>query len=148
MSEQDWTGVRAVELDGDANVTRSIVGLLRARDLQLHESGAGLAAVGGDLSIENGGCGPVIANGSVTIRNGGCGPLVANGDVDIDNGGCGTLVAAGGARIGRGGIAGIVLSPDVTVEDGARVVVSSPLALGLGVGIGFVAALLSRRSRR
>jgi hypothetical protein len=72
MNEQGHGTARAVEFQSDANVTKSIVGIVKARDLHLSGSGAGLVAAGGNLSILNGGCGPVVANGGVTIRYGGC----------------------------------------------------------------------------
>ena len=70
-----------VESDGD--VTGRFVGLVKADDLHLTRSVAGLVATRGNLSILNGGCGPVLTNGGVTIRNGGCGPVLAKGDVSI-----------------------------------------------------------------
>jgi hypothetical protein len=58
------------------------------------------------------------------------------------------VVASGGATIGPRGFVGVVVSPNVTVEDGGRVLVSSPLALAVGAGAGIVVALLSRLARR
>jgi hypothetical protein len=84
--------------------------------------------------------------GGVTIDNGGCGPLIANGDVSIQNGGTQAILAAGGARVGRNGLVGIV-SPNVTVQEGGRVLVSSPLVLAAGAG-GIAFAPLSRLVRR
>lgn len=132
----------------DRNVNRSIVGILKARDVQLKESGAGLIAAGGRLSILNGGCGPVLANGGVTIRNGGCGPMIANGDVSIENGGTQGIVAAGGATIGPKALVGFVVSPKVTVADGGKVLFSSRQAVAFGAAAGTALALLSRVLRR
>ena len=138
----------AVEFKTDANVTRSIVGLVKARDVHLTGSGAGLVAAGANFSILNGGCGPVVANGAVTIRNGGCGPLIANGDVSIENGGTQAVLAAGEATIGPNAFVGIVVSPKVAVEDGARVLMSSPLALAAGAVAGIAVSALTRWIRR
>ena len=77
MDDPDQGFAAAVEFPTDANVTRAIIGLVRARDVHLTASAAGFVAADGNFSILNGGAGPVLANGSVTIRNGGCGPLVA-----------------------------------------------------------------------
>src|SRR6266480_3377310 len=107
MNEHDRMVSAAVEFESDAQVTRSVVGLVRALDVHLTESQAGFVLAGGNFSILNGGCGPVIANGGLTIRNGGCGPVVANGDVSIENGGAGAVLAAGGARIGPNGTIGL-----------------------------------------
>jgi hypothetical protein len=147
--EEDSRGVAGkLEVESDARVTRSLVGLMRARDVHLDGSAAGLVAAQGHLSIQNGGCGPVLANGGVTIRNGGCGPLIANGDVSIENGGTQTVLAAGSATIGPRALAGIVVSPRVSVGEGGRVLVSSQQALGFGAAAGVAFALVSRLLRR
>ena len=148
MDDPDQGFAAAVEFPTDANVTRAIIGLVRARDVHLTASAAGFVAADGNFSILNGGAGPVLANGSVTIRNGGCGPLVANGDVSIENGGSQVVVASGGATIGPRGFVGVVVSPNVTVQDGGRVLVSSPLAVAVGAAAGIAVALLSRSARR
>jgi hypothetical protein len=148
MSEQQRQVAGAAAFQSDATLTRSIVGMVKARDLHLDRSGAGFAATEGNLSITNGGCGPVLANGGVTIQNGGCGPLIANGDVSIENGGTQAILAAGGATIGPNAFVGVVVSPKVTVADGGRVLLNSPMALAVGVGAGVVAGLLSRLVRR
>jgi hypothetical protein len=148
MDDPDQGSAAAVEFPSDADVTRRIIGLVRARDVHLTGSAAGFVAADGNFSIHNGGAGPVLANGSVTIRNGACGPLVANGDVSIENGGSQVVVASGGATIGPRGFVGVVVSPNVTVEDGGRVLVSSPLAVAVGAAAGIAVALLSRFGRR
>jgi hypothetical protein len=140
--------VGAVEFQTDANVTKSVVGLVKARDVHLTGSGAGLVAAGANFSILNGGCGPVVANGAVTIRNGGCGPLIASGDVSIENGGTQAVFAAGEATIGPNAFVGIVVSPKVAVEDGARVLLSSPLAMAVGACAGIAISALTRWIRR
>jgi hypothetical protein len=147
MDEHGQAVTGAVEFESDANVTKSIVGIVKGRDVHLTGSGAGLVAADGNFSILNGGCGPVLANGGVTIRNGGCGPLIANGDVSIENGGAQAILAAGGATIGRRAFVGIVASPNITVEEGARVLTSSPLVFALGAGAGMAATLLYRLVR-
>lgn len=148
MDERGHGTAGSLEFQSDANVTKSFVGLVKARDVHLTGSAAGFVAADGNFSILNGGAGPVLANGSVTIRNGGCGPLVANGDVSIENGGTQVIVASGGARIGPRAFVGIVVSPNVTVEEGGRVIVRSPLAVAVGVGVGVAIAMLSRLARR
>jgi hypothetical protein len=147
MNEQGGVA-GAVEFQSDANVTKSIVGLVKARDVHLTGSGAGLVAAGGNFSILNGGCGPVVANGAVTIRNGGCGPLIANGAVSIENGGTQAVLAAGEVTVGPNAFVGIVVSPKVEVADGARVLMSSPLALAAGAAAGVAVSVLTRWIRR
>jgi hypothetical protein len=148
MDDQGRNVARALEFESDANVTRSVIGALKARDVHLTNAGAGLVAAQGSFSILNGGAGPVLANGPVTIRNGGCGPLIANGDVSIENGGTQTVLAAGGARIGSRAFVGAVLSPRVTIEDGAKVLLNSQQAVAFGAAAGIVYAVVRRLIRR
>jgi hypothetical protein len=148
MEEYSDRAASSLEFEKDASVERSLVGFVRARDVHLHQAVAGPIAAGGNLSILQGGCGPVIANGAVTIRQGGCGPTIANGDVSIEQGGTQSIVAAGGATIGDHAYVGLVLSPKVTVEEGGKVLMSTPQALAFGAAVGLVFALISRVTRR
>jgi len=148
MEEYSERAASALEFERDASVDKSLVGMIRARDLHLTQSAAGPAVVGGNLSILQGGCGPVIANGGVTIRQGGCGPLIANGDVSIEQGGTQSVIAAGGATLGDRAFVGVVLSPKVTVEEGGKVLLNTPQAIALGAVAGVVFALVSRLVRR
>jgi hypothetical protein len=84
----------------------------------------------------------------VTIRQGGCGPTIANGDVSIQQGGTQSVIAAGGATLGDHAYVGLVLAPKVTVQDGARVLMTTTQALAFGAALGGVVALLSRVFRR
>jgi hypothetical protein len=132
----------------DGEVRRKLVGVVKAHDVQLSGSAAGLAVAAGDLSVLNGGCGPVLTNGNLTIRNGGCGPVIAKGSASIEKGGTQAIIAAGGARIGRHAFVGVVVSPKVTIEEGGRVLLSSPAAIAVGAAVGFGVALFGRLMRR
>lgn len=148
MSEQGYGAASAIEFETDAEVSRSMVGIVRARDVHLTKAAAGLVAADGSFTILNGGCGPVAANGSVTIHNGGCGPVIASGSFSVENGGAQTVIAGGGAKIGPNAIVGLVASPSVTVEEGGRVIIGSPLALAVGAAAGAVLTMLACRRRR
>jgi hypothetical protein len=148
MEEYSKRAASSREFDKDASVERSLVGFVRARDIHLHQAAAGPVAAGGNLSILQGGCGPVIANGTVTIRQGGCGPLIANGDVSIEQGGTQSIIAAGGATLRDHAYVGLVLSPKVTVEEGGRVLMSTPQALAFGAVLGAMFGLIARLVRR
>jgi hypothetical protein len=140
--------VRSVKAEGDVGVERSLVGVINAHDVNIARSGAGPTLVGRDVSIKQGGCGPVIAGGDVSIKQGGCGPVIARGGVSIERGGCQSVIAGGGATLGRSSFVGVVLSPRVSVEEGARVLMSVPQAAALGGALGVVYALLRRLRRR
>ena len=136
------------EVERDVDVTRSVVGVLKARDVNLTGGAAGLVAAKGNLAIQYGGAGPILANGGVTIRYGGCGPVMANGDVSVEYGGMGPVLAAGGVTIGRKAFAGVVASPKVTIEDGGRVLLNTKQAAIFGAAAGLVFALVSKMVRR
>src|SRR5439155_27156997 len=128
-------------------VHRSIVGAVRGEDLHLSRVVAGPMFARGSVSITQGGCGPVIAGEGVSIREGGCGPVMAAGDVSIEFGGCGPLMCRGDARFGSGAFVGAVVSPRVHMEDGARVLMSTPQAVAMGAAFGVIFGLLARRRR-
>ena len=149
MDEGGHASAVTPEFEPDAQqVSGKLVGLVRARDVRLTGSAAGFVAAGGNLSVLKGGCGPVLTGGSITIRNGGCGPVIAQGDASIENGGTQAILAAGGATIGRKAFVGVVASPKVTIEQGGRVLLSSPIALAVGASIGIAVMLFSRLMRR
>jgi hypothetical protein len=144
---EDKRVVGTLEAAGDVTLQRSLVGALSAHNVRIEQAVAGPMMTTGDVTIERGGCGPVMCSGDVSITNGGCGPVLARGSVSITNGGTQSVVA-GEARIGSGGIVGAVLSPKVTIEEGARVVLSTPQAAAFGVAFGAVVGLLALRRRR
>jgi hypothetical protein len=148
MAENGQDRSSDLEVASDEHVAGRLVGVVKAHDVHLTRSAAGLVAAGGNLSILNGGCGPVLTGGDVTIRNGGCGPVLTGGDVSIQNGGTQAILAAGGATIARNAFVGVVASPKVTIEDGGRVLLTSPVSIAVGAGLGFVVALLVRLTRR
>jgi len=57
MNVQGQGATRAVKFRSDGNVTKSIAGMVKARDVHLTGSGAGVVAADGDVSILKGGCG-------------------------------------------------------------------------------------------
>jgi hypothetical protein len=101
----------------------------------------------GDVTIERGGCGPVMCSGDVRITYGGCGPVLARGNVSITNGGTQSVIA-GEARIGSGAFVGAVISPRVTVEEGARVFLTTSQAAAFGAAFGALVGLFALRRRR
>lgn len=148
MDGSGRNAAKSLEFESDANVTNSLVGMVRARDVHLTDAAAGFVAAEGNFSILNGGCGPVIANGGVTIRNGGCGPMISNGDVSIESGGTQGILAAGGATIGPRAFVGFVVSPKITVEDGGKVLMGPRQAVLFGAVAGVACSLMSRLIRR
>lgn len=121
---------------------------VRAERVDLREAAAGFVMAGGDVSIQEGGCGPMAVRGDVSIRQGGCGPIAAGGDVEIREGGCGPILAAGGVTVGADGFAVAAIGPAVRVQDGARVMITTPQALAFGAAFGVIAAVAARLLRK
>jgi hypothetical protein len=134
--------------EGDVTLERSLVGVVRARDVHLTQAASGPVAASGGVTIHQGGCGPVVTGGDVSITQGGCGPMIVRGNVSIEQGGTQSVIAAGGATIGDRSFVGFVMSPSVTVETGGKVLMSTPQALAFGAAFGLVTAVLGRMFRR
>ena len=148
MDDKGDTSASDPMAESHEDVTSKLVGVVKAHDVQLTRSAAGVVTAGGNLSIHNGGCGPVLTSGDVRIQNGGCGPILAKGDASIQNGGTQSIVAAGAATIGRHAFVGVVASPRVTIEEGGRVLLNSPIAIAVGASLGFLVASVLRLRRR
>jgi hypothetical protein len=73
---------------------------------------------------------------------------MVRGSLSIQQGGTQSVLAAGNATIGRGAFVGLVASPKVTLEEGARVLVGTPLAFAAGAALGAVVGLVASRRRR
>jgi hypothetical protein len=145
--EEQRRVVGTLEAAGDVHVHRSLVGAVSAHDVRLEQAAAGPMMVSGDVAIHQGGCGPVMSSGDVTITQGGCGPVLARGGVSIRQGGAQSVIA-GEVRVGAGGFAGLVAAPKVTIEEGGRVLMSTPQAAAFGAAIGGVVGLVLLYRRR
>lgn len=139
--------VTRLEAAGDVRMERALIGAIDARDVAITQAGAGLVNARGDMTIHQGGSGPALVGGDLSIRQGGCGPSIVRGNMSIEQGGTQSVISAGGATIGRGAFVGAVVAPKVTVEDGARVLMATPVAFVAGAALGAVAALLAGRRR-
>jgi hypothetical protein len=139
--------VGTLEAAGDVTVRRSLVGAVSAHNVHIEQAAAGPMLASGDVTISNGGCGPVMCSGDVAITYGGCGPVLARGGVSITNGGAQSVIS-GEAHLGNGAFVGAVLAPKVTVEDGARVLMTTPQAAAFGAAFGAVVGLFVLRRRR
>jgi hypothetical protein len=140
--------LKTVEAAGDVTVERALVGVVNGRDVTITQAGAGPIAAQGDVSIQQGGCGPVLVGRDLTIRQGGCGPAMVRGSLSIEQGGTQSVLVAGPATIGRGAFVGLVASPKVAIQEGARVMIGTPGAFAAGAAVGAVVALFGRRRRR
>ena len=129
------------------HVERRLVGAVQGEEVDIRDSAVGAAAASGDLFLTNGGAGALAAAGNLTITNGGGGPMAVGGDVSITNGGAQTILAGGGATLGGRSFVAFVLSPKVTMEPGAKVLMSTRQALAFG-GVVSVAILVAARLLR
>jgi hypothetical protein len=140
--------LKTLEAAGDVSVEGSLVGVVNARDAHFTRSVVGPGEASGQVSFVQAGCGPLMSGGDVAFHQGGCGPVIAKGDVSIEQGGTQSILAAGGAKIGNGAFVGLIASPRVTVEDGARVLMSTQQAAAFGATFGLAVGLIVRWARR
>ena len=129
-------------------IERGFVGAARGEEVDIRDSAVGAAAASRDLFLTNGGAGAIAAAGNLTITNGGGGPMAIGGNVSITNGGAQTILAGGGVTLGEHSFVGVVLSPKVTVEAGARVLCSTPQALAFGAVVSATILAVARMVRR
>ena len=73
--------------------------------------------------------------------------MIARGDVAIENAAAPVVLTTGRTTLRRNAAVGVVVSPGVTVEAGARVLIGSPLAVAFGACLGAAATMLLRRVR-
>jgi hypothetical protein len=125
----------------EVHIEKALVGLVRGHDVDIRFAGAGPVAARGDVSIVNGGCGPVATAGNLSIENGGCGPVLAAGGVSITNGGTQGVISLGEATLGPRTFVGAVIAPRITVQDGARVMMTTKQAIAFGGVAGTVIGL-------
>ncbi|HEY5860909.1 MAG TPA: hypothetical protein VIX62_11540 [Actinomycetota bacterium] len=134
-------------MDERVSVQQGVVGAVSAGSVDIRNAGIG-AVAGHDVSITNGGTGAIAAAGDVNITNGGSGPIAALGSISITNGGAQTIATIGGATLHERSFVAFVLAPKVTIEDGARVFMTTRQAMAAGAAFAVVLGVLTRRSRR
>lgn len=148
---------------GDANVTQSVVGLVRTGQATVGQAMVGAVVASGDVSVSRGGGRTFLVGRDLHLRQGGGGFLVAGGDAEIREGGVGTLVALGGVRIEQGGsllaltkhidaregsTIGLALAPRIVMAPGARVLAGWREVAAGGVVTGLVIGLVVAAVRR
>jgi hypothetical protein len=147
MTEDGRRMVGTLAAVGDVSLERSLVGALSAHNVRFERSIGGPVIASGDVTVEQGGCGPVLCAGNVSFHQAGCGPVLARGDVSFHQGGTQSVLARS-ASVGSGAFVGLVISPKVTIAEGARVLMSTRQAAALGAAAGALIGLfLLRRSR-
>jgi acyl CoA:acetate/3-ketoacid CoA transferase len=102
-------------------------------------SAFGSVQAGGDISVTAGGGVLMAAQGNMTVNQGGGQVMLANGNMDINQGG-GLAMIAQQATV-RQGIVGVILSPNVTLEPGTRVLINTPQAIMIGTIAGVILSL-------
>jgi hypothetical protein len=120
-------------VDGDASIGASLIGVLSAGSVGVHQGGAAVMIVDGDVSIDQGAAQVVVAR-----------------TVGIEQGGVGTLIA-GEANLSRTWV-GLMAARNATLSDDSRVVVDTRGALMIAGavlgGLAMVAAAVSMGGRR
>lgn len=132
------------ELSGDeVHFGPGLAGVVSSKGMMsIDRAGAVVAKTGQNLEVRNGGAWVMVAGGSAHIENGGAEYMVIGGETEIKNGGALVVVAGKNVTINQGGV-GILLSRQVTLGEGSRVLLSTPQALAFGAALGVVIALVS-----
>jgi hypothetical protein len=125
----------------DAKLRFSGVGMLKAEEVELENSAAGIVVAGREAKLERAGARTIIVAGPVDIKQGGAGQLLSLGDVRIEQGGA-AVVAARSATISEGGFVGLAVTPRLRLEPGARLL-AGPREVALLAVVAAVAASLS-----
>jgi hypothetical protein len=103
-------------VEGDASISASLIGVLSADSVGIHQGIASVMIVDGDVSIDQGGAQMVVAR-----------------TVGVEQGGIGTLIA-GEATLARSWV-GIMAARNATLSEDSRVIVDTRAALIIGGAI-------------
>jgi len=131
----------------EVEVFNSVVGTVTAAgNATLSSGGAMVVAASNDLRVMGGGAAVIAAGRDMTIQGGG-GTLIASGrDLRVQGGG-GALLFASNATLEKSYV-NVLISGNVEVGEGGRVLLNTPQALALGAALGAVFALVSSLLRR
>jgi hypothetical protein len=124
-------------------VQNSAVGMIRSEEnVSMERSISGAVVAASNIEVEAGGAVAIVAGGDVRIHNGGGEVLVIGGDLEVRNGG-GQVLVAGGNVQAHNAFVGVVVSPNVSLGEGSRVLLDTPRAIAFGAAFGFVFTLLN-----
>lgn len=133
----------------DLTVVGSVVGIASTEgDTEINTSATPLVITKGDASFHQAYASAFIAGGCVDIRQGGS-PIIVGKQLSVEQGG-GLVMLASEAQVNRGFV-GLLVSPNATVSDDSRVLLSTKAAIIIaaallgGFGIVAVAMLLGVR---
>jgi hypothetical protein len=139
------------------------IGMVRAEEVELTASGAGMVLAGTSATLDRAGARTVVSGGPVTLSRGGAGMVVSAGPTSLDRAGGGTIVSLGDLRIeqgggamlltrsatvGRGGFVGLALTPRLEVEPGGRVLAGLREVAIVGLAVAAATAIAVIVARR
>lgn len=141
--------VVAIAKTDDLTAVGSAIGLVTAEgDAEVNTSMVPLLIAKGDASFHQAYASAFIAGGTVDVRQGGS-PIIVGKQLSVEQGG-GIVMLASEAQVSRGFV-GLLVSPNATVSDDSRVLLSTKAALIIaaallgGFGIVAIAMLLGVR---
>lgn len=120
--------------------------LVHGENVSVSRGSSNLAVAKRQVEVHQGGANVIASGGSATVRQGGALVMAAGGDVTVSEGGAMVIGAGNSVRIEHG-FAGVVLSPDVSLED-SRVLMGTAQAAALGAALGTVLLLGRALMRR
>jgi hypothetical protein len=116
------------------------------RDAAIEEGGAMAIPVGRDLRLSNGGAMIMPIGGNAEIVNGGASLMPIGGNLEMTNGGAGVMMSD--QVTARNSFLGVVISGNVSLEEGSKILLDTKRAAAFGAAFGAVFALLSLLFRR
>lgn len=138
--------------DADKKEARQVVvrtglaGVVQADEVSIESGGVLVGVAGRDLRITSGGGSILVAGGNISINSGGGSVLVAGVDMSVQNGGGGVMVTPH-ANLNRSFVA-LLLCGKADLQDGSRILLSTPQAAALGAALGLALAFTNRALRR
>jgi len=149
----DRCAVSGVTAEEDAYIDRSLVvgGVAANGNAETSRSlVVGGVAAGGDAQASNGAMVAMVAGKDASLQAGYASVVVAGADVEISQAGVEVMVVGGDLKAENTFI-GMVLSGNVELGEGSRVLLNTPQAIAfgaaLGAAFGAVSFLLRRRKR-
>lgn len=119
-----------------------LAGTVSAQEnLSMSRSAALMVRAGGDMGIENSGAVAFVAGSNLHLANGGGQVMVAGGNMELTNGGAEVVIAGGNVTMRKGFILAVI-SSQVSLEEGSRVLLNTPQAIAFGVAVGAVMGLM------
>jgi hypothetical protein len=111
------------------------------QNLTMERAGAMLAHAGQDMQVSFGGASALVAGRDMKFEQGGGQVILAGNNIQFTNGGGQVLIAGNQATVNKGFVVAVI-SRQVNLGEGTRVMLNTPQAIAFGIVAGIVMAVL------